>query len=284
MMTYRTFFSHLQFFVDVDTSLLTILSYSSNSTKSSGVEKMVSGHLCSLKDYFFHRKLKATPFIDLKLPSKHHAYRGFEVLSSSDDEDDNNIFQQKFLQLHPEERSAVIQKSESILKLSPSKLSSRQRTLSDNMSLKDLSGSDRSRPRSLTHPHSNNSTQEPHSQDNNNIVKSASSDMVLKDDGANISEIDGKAEIFDQLIQNHQPPSPLVSPEVVDESLSEISDLSESSSQEKEDHHGTGNIYMYSIVLVKVICFGQREQDHYMRVEMMVAFCCSSFYNPTTLN
>lgn len=242
------------FSIDVDTALLTVLSYSNNttSTRSSAVEKMVSDRLCSIKDYFFYRKLKATPFVDLKLPSKHHTYRGFDALSSSDDEDDCNIYHQKFLHLHPEERTAVLQKSESILKLSPSKFSSRQRTFSDNVSIKDLSGSDRSRPRSLTHPHSTNSIHDLHSKDNNNVAKPASNDLVLKEEnGALVTENGTKGETLEQLT-----PSSPVSPQVVDESISDMSDLSESSSQEKEDHRGTGsarNICVIYSVSVHII-------------------------------
>lgn len=240
------------FSIDVDTALLTVLSYSNNTTRSSAVEKMVSDRLCSIKDYFFYRKLKATPFVDLKLPSKHHTYRGFDALSSSDDEDDCNIYHQKFLHLHPEERTAVLQKSESILKLSPSKFSSRQRTFSDNVSIKDLSGSDRSRPRSLTHPHSTNSIHDLHSKDNNNVAKPASNDLVLKEEnGALVTENGTKGETLEQLT-----PSSPVSPQVVDESISDMSDLSESSSQEKEDHRGTGsarNICVIYSVSVHII-------------------------------
>ncbi|XP_062576200.1 uncharacterized protein LOC134238090 [Saccostrea cucullata] len=236
----------LQPLEDVETSLLTILSYSTSPAMFTTVEKTVSDHLSSLKDYIFHRKLKATPFIDLKLPSKHHTFRGFDALSSSDDEDDSNIFQQKFHQLHPEEKHAIIQKSESILKLSPVKSSARQRTLSDNMSIKELSGSDRSRPRSQTHPHTCTLIKEPQFQDNNNIDKSASSELVLKDNGAIVTESKFKSDTALELTQNHSPPvtregerSRIVTREVVDESVSDVSDLSESSSPEREEQHGT---------------------------------------------
>ncbi|XP_048735338.1 uncharacterized protein LOC125650836 [Ostrea edulis] len=231
----------LQPLEDVDTSLLTILSCSTSATLCSTVEKMVSSYLHSLRNYIFHRKLRATPFVDLKIPSKHHTYRGFETLSSSDDEEESNVFQQKFFQLHPEERSAVIQKSESILKLSPVKACCRQRTFSDNMSIKEMSGSDKSRPRSQTHPHSSNSAQEVHSKDNNNVTKSVkdadniskstSSELVLNDNGAIVTNTRNKTETPELLIQNHTTP---VTAEEGDELDSESSELSESSSHQEE--------------------------------------------------
>ncbi|KAK3092748.1 hypothetical protein FSP39_006840 [Pinctada imbricata] len=182
---------------DVEQCLLTIVSHMSYPFSIEDNVQKLSSISLSVLDLFTQRKLRATPLIDIRLPSKHshHLFRDpdLENLSSSEEETEKDVFSVKFSNLNPQERNVILQRSESILKLSKPSSKGRTNTLSDSNS-RDLSGSDRSRPRAKTHPAStpNGNVLPEKNLPNGNTEKECSSQNVAEVESSKLEERDLK--------------------------------------------------------------------------------------------
>ena len=174
-------------------------------------------------------------------------------MSSSEDEAEKDVFSQRFFQLNPQEKQAILQRSESILKLS--KPQNRGRAISDTNS-RDLSGSDRSRPRSRTNPAtSQNSSVLPEKQHSEEKVDNECQKQI------NESSKDAEKETKTAQEQNGcVPGAPRPNGhvrEVVYTSFTD-SDLSELSSQENKDVEEANSNHKCKYLACKCILLSDR--------------------------
>ncbi|OWF38417.1 uncharacterized protein LOC110466326 [Mizuhopecten yessoensis] len=100
---------------DMDSCLVTILVHNM-STSNTGATQ-VACLLGSLRDYLRLRKVKCTPLTSIRMPNFNNNSQTNNIADSSSDEERDKQFYDRFSSLNEKQKSLVLQKSESILRL-----------------------------------------------------------------------------------------------------------------------------------------------------------------------